>query len=357
MLSRFSLQSVSLQSVSAFSLAAVVVLPLLGALGGCSDDKPATGCQDSQCLSGNKCVDDGKATSCRLLCTKQSDCPDKFHCTVNPKGDKTYCAADEGDAARINPKKQGQWGYTCNPSGGMDNNPDCDVDQSFWCYGRNPTDAASFCTQYQCKSDADCKGGYWCATVNLEPSVRRVKRSVKETTTVCLPRDYCAPCKNDVDCPTREGQPQYCVPGEDGQKFCTVECANDGNCQQDASCVEEGSRTVCKPRAGTCKGDGTFCSPCYSDADCQGDGVCVTSAYSRERFCAPKSAKNCAVVNDALVSECPETPKLDGIVGTSCQTSRDDVDIPKDYCFPFVQYGKSKDNVIPGCWTKQRSTK
>ena len=345
----------------AVRLAMALALPIIVA---CSSDKPADGpCQDSQCLAGNKCVDDGTSLACRLTCKTQTECPPKFHCVATAKGDVTYCTADQGYSAGITPKPKGQWGTHCDPvldekkkpqPSGLDANPACDSEQGFWCYGENPTDAAAFCTQYDCKSDAECTGGYWCAPINLEPSIRRANRSVKETTTVCLPRSYCAPCKHDIDCPSQDGSPQYCVADDSGTKFCTSECQGDGNCRLDATCVEDGGRNVCKPRAGTCKGDGSFCSPCYADGDCQGDSVCLLGSYSRERFCAPKSASPCKETASGVTAECPASPKLDGLVGVGCQTTKDNPDVPKDYCLPFVQYGKEKDSAVPGCWTKKK---
>jgi hypothetical protein len=331
-------------------------LVLLVACSG-DDKKPAQGCQDSQCAANNKCINDGTATECRLVCSKQTDCPAKYNCVATPTGDVTYCAPETGYAAQIQPKASGQWGASCKPEGGFDTNPDCDTDQSFWCYGQNPTDAESFCTQFQCGSDLECKGGYWCATVNVEPSVRRARRTVKQTQTVCLPRRYCSPCKNNVDCPKgADGNPQFCVAGSDDAKFCTSECNTDNNCQGDAVCVDDGDHRVCKPKAGTCKGDGSFCSPCRSDDDCQGDSICLRSAYSKEQFCVPKSGKACAVVNDKVVSDCPDTPKADGLdlLGVGCMTERDSPDIPKDYCVPYIQYSSDEQNVIEGCWTRKQ---
>jgi hypothetical protein len=318
----------------------------------CSSDKTEstapTPCQDSLCAANNKCIDNGKNTECRLQCAKQEDCPSKYQCVVTPKGDVTYCAPLEGYTAQITPKDQGQWGAPCKPNGGLDANPDCDSDQNFWCYGENPTDGEAFCTQYQCNSDAECKGGYWCATINAAPDVRTTKHSVGVTTTACLPRRFCSPCKSDVDCPSDNGVPQHCVAGSDDATFCAPECQNSGNCRLDATCESFGDFKACKPRAGLCKGDGSLCSPCYSDADCP-NGICLTASYSREKYCGVKSAKPCAVVNDALVSDCPSSNAAGAEV--SCETTHDNQAIPKDYCFGLISFG-GEDMFADGCWSR-----
>lgn len=322
----------------------------LSVLFACSSDKneaPA-GCQDSFCTKNNKCIDNGKTNECRLLCSKQEDCPDKFQCVVGPKSADTFCAPLEGYAAQIVPREKGQWGASCNPSGGLDANADCDSDQGFWCYGQTTTDGEAFCTQYQCGSDAECKGGYHCATVNTTPDVRTDRRSVGATSEVCLPRGYCDSCKVDVDCPTDNGIVQHCVEGNEGEKFCAPVCKNDGNCRMDAACKNVGDYNACMPRAGTCKGDGSLCSPCRNDKDCP-NGACITQPYSREKYCAVKSGKACAIVNDKLVADCPSTNAAGADVG--CQTTKDDPNIPKDMCIGIVPFG---DNSSDGCWSKFR---
>ncbi|MEO6573985.1 MAG: hypothetical protein ABIP89_09110, partial [Polyangiaceae bacterium] len=163
-------------------------------------------CDDSKCAAGNKCVDDGKnGIACRLICDSQGACPFNFHCTqAKTTAAVTYCTAD---TAKYTPLDKGQWGAHCDSHGGFDSNPDCASDQNFWCYGQTPTDADAYCTQYQCGSDADCAGGYWCATINNTPDVRTAARSLgaMNVTTVCKKRDYCAPCEADIDCPSVGG--------------------------------------------------------------------------------------------------------------------------------------------------------
>ncbi len=331
----------------------------LSVLFACSSTSPSApaGCQDSLCAKNNKCIDDGKTNECRLLCSKQEDCPDNYRCMLGPKSDKTYCSPLTGTT--IKKKDKGQWGAHCAAildakkqptAAGLDANPDCDTEQNFWCYAQNPTDGEAFCTQYQCGSDSDCKGGYWCATINVGPDIRTVRRTVKSTTTVCLPRQYCATCTSDVDCPAQNGVTQHCVAGKDDKKFCAPECQNNGNCQKDAQCVAVDDHNVCYPRAGVCKGDGQLCAPCYSDDDCP-NGACVQSPYTRERYCGVQSGKPCAIVNNALVADCPKSNEASA--DTGCQTTKDDPNIPKDLCIGIIQLGKGDNaSTIDGCWAK-----
>lgn len=347
------------------------IAPLVGLgmsiLFACSSNKSttptSTACVDTQCAANNKCINDGNTTECRLVCTSQAGCPDKYRCVEGGPNNATYCAPLTGYSAGIVPNNKGQWGAHCaavlDPKSkaavdsSLDANPACDTDQSFWCYAQTPTDGEAFCTQYQCQSDSECKGGWYCATINSWPDISHVKRTVRQTTTVCLPRTYCATCQNDIDCPSVDGATQHCVAGSDGAKFCSPECANDGNCRLDATCQANDATgtNVCIPRAGTCKGDGSFCEPCRSDLDCSGDGVCITEQYSGEKYCGVKSGKACSVVNNALVADCPTTNAAK-TPAVSCQTDTSNPFIPKDYCFGIINFGSTTDEQADGCWTR-----
>src|SRR5262245_47465580 len=140
------------------------------AIWGCSSK--TNGCDSSECATGNECISDGKETKCRLVCALKPDgtggqvaCPFNYHCIDAPK---PYCVAD---AVAYVKSGKGLWGASCLPPGGFDSNPACDSDQNFWCYGATPFDAAAFCTQFGCQSDTECRGGWWCATINKAPHV------------------------------------------------------------------------------------------------------------------------------------------------------------------------------------------
>ncbi len=350
------------------------VVALLIALGACSSNSAT--CEDSKCATGNKCIATGTTTQCELLCTSQAGCPANYHCAASKDATNVYC---QPDGVKFAPAK-GQWGDSCDPAKGLDSNPDCDTANQFWCNGRNPTDGQAYCTQFQCKSDNDCGKDYVCQTINTYPNVTTVKRQFGETTTVCIPRTYCQPCANDVDCVSANGAPASCATGDDGVKFCTTTCSNDGNCDKDAKCDTDNG--VCKPRAGTCKGDGSLCAPCYSDKDCP-QGVCAVQEYSGEHYCTVKSTSPCTVSNTACatpgayctqVSEtaygctdnskttcdpknnkanfgCPTTSAATPDI--SCTYDDSSSAIPQDQCFGLVTFGRGANAaMLDGCWTK-----
>jgi hypothetical protein len=354
------------------SRARIALAALASALGlatiafGCSSSPPPTpaACDPKLCKPGNTCINDGKATACRLPCTSNEgpgSCPFNYHCVdaqgaVNGADGKSYnyCAPDRTAYT----KKDGQWGASCSPSGGLENNPSCDSTQNFWCYGVSPTDGNAFCTQYGCTDDLDCKAGWWCATINATPDVRTTTRQFGEAqvTTVCLPRvwnqkpgTYCAPCKTDLDCPTNEGRKQHCADPGDGQPICAAECSKDSECTLDARCVPDyptAGVSTCLPRAGTCKGDGKLCSPCRADTDCT-DGVCALAAYSTEHFCTQKSGVPCS----GQTRQCPTPPQGAAPAGVGCVTDSSGDIAPKDQCFGGYNL---MSNGVPGCWTKPR---
>lgn len=330
---------------------ALGVAILAAAAAACSSEggeaEPGTGtdaggaptCNPAACLPGNECLSDGKETICRLVCAIQEDCPFNYHCEVRKSAPKPFCVKDRAVLQR----KPGQWGVTCLPSGGQWENPACDVDNGFACYGRSPTDAQAYCTRFDCVDDADCPGGWTCGSINASPNVESTDREFFSTMKVCRRREYCAPCSTDLDCPkTEDGSTQYCVTDATGEgRYCTRECTRDANCALDAVCAEndevDGAK-LCRPRSGVCRGDGSLCAPCGSDADCAENSVCVEADYSTERFCSE------------AVSACSKCPKnLDGIK-ISC-LAEESAATPKNHCVGTVAFGGQ--NVL-GCWTRAR---
>jgi hypothetical protein len=338
----------------------------------------STECDATKCAAGNKCLlgypsadaeqkATGATTSCKLPCSKQEDCPFNYHCTASG-GTEPYCVADRPPGGKAYKQGTGQWGTSCDPTKGIEANPACDSAQNFWCYAASPTDGAAFCTQYQCADDGDCKGGWWCATINKAPNATTAARSFGETTTVCLPRvwngnpnTYCAPCKADVDCPTNNGIKQHCVAiGDGSESVCAAECGTTANCNRDAACADSGSGyNVCIPNAGTCKGKKEFCSPCHSDKDCP-DGFCmgpadgepIATSYSTERFCTKKSSSTCTATSGIIVqgTGCPGAPSgTAGCIASQVGSKPANGQLG-DQCVGFWSFGGS--NVV-GCWSKK----
>ncbi len=376
------------------AFAAAIAL-LLALPSGCGDDTAQ--CVSSRCPAGNECIDDasGKGPACHQVCTASSQCP--FNSFCNDGQPKSWCVASTYPVPQ---QLSGQWGATCVPTGGETNNPNCDGANGFWCYGTSPTDANSFCTIFGCTVDTDCPGGWWCGRVNQSPNIMSNDTSYGPTRAVCLPRTYCAPCKLDHDCPAAaDGTQQHCAQDTQGDGYCTSACATDANCPLDATCKNwqslctpaqgascksdddcppvggvvahcDGShctpecaadsdcaggatcqyRGLCTPRAGVCLGNGGFCSPCRSDADCT-NGYCISGApYSTERFCSVKSTRVPCDTTTPNPTGCPAHQASDAWSVNACVTT------PANQCEAFVAFGVSAGaaQALPGCWTASR---
>lgn len=429
----------SLKAMAAAAAVAMAALALSGGSAGCSSSPKASGptCDSSKCAAGNQCIDDGSTNpdgtpvgpTCHLVCTQQTDCPKDYYCNdgvVTNGQPANWCVAN---TYAIPAATDGLWGTPCLPSDGEGNNKACDTDEGFACYGISPTDANAFCTQFDCTADSDCPGGWWCETVDVKPNVLKADRSFNSTRTVCRPRQYCAPCQEDHDCPVAaNGSAQRCVPDGSGGMLCSSECSGDANCALDASCATAypvctpaagtacksdddcppangtfqhcvggsctpecggpsdcasgqdcGAIKACIPRAATCLGDGSFCSPCRSDADCAaGGGVCVYADYSTERYCSVpmKSGTTCppdtsgqgATLNAPPKGSCPSAPSGSpasqahyGALGCSITATSL---APANECIALTSISDGQSPCgpptyadcipVPGCWTANR---
>lgn len=343
----------------------------LFALAGCSSGSGPSGapaCDSSKCATGNQCIDDGSGSgpTCHKVCTQQSQCPFGWYCNDGQLAGQPASWCVQSTTA-LTPTT-GQWGTPCPPTGGETGNSACDTADSFACYGQSPTDANAFCTIFGCQQDSDCPGGWWCETVDKQPSVKSATRSFGPVRTVCTPRQYCSTCQMDHDCPAAaDGTQQHCVQDTQGNGFCTPQCGSAANCALDAKCVTQWSvctpaqgatcqsdddcppadgtfqhcdagactpecasssdctgngqkcatLATCQPRAGVCVGTGDFCSPCHADSDCTpGGGYCVYADYSTERYCSvpmssgtcPKSTQAGVEINEPPAGTCPKAP-------------------------------------------------
>jgi hypothetical protein len=358
--------------------AGLVVLIAAACSSGTSSTAPPA-CVESQCDPGNLCLADATGlVECRLPCTAQSDCPWDYTCTQVSTTD-IYCADDTAVSPTTGTpyvKAKGVWGDSCNPEGGVDNNPACDWSQGFRCLARSPTDGDAYCTQFFCQSDADCAGGWWCATVNYAPNAVSSRRSSGQTFTACQPRNYCSPCSADVDCDSSTGVREHCILGEHGTHYCAPECKDGSNCvNTDSECTNledtglcpgKGATCVCAARARECTGDGLLCSPCRSDADCKDGGLCLLADYSTEHFCGARSKVPCTIQRTAtgstLIDKCPTSDEAPNGKVTpaqiSCLTTADGVEDPPNQCVGLVTFGTDPDTGTPeyvlGCWTPNR---
>jgi hypothetical protein len=350
-------------------LAVSVVGALIAALSQGCTSKASTACDPSKCAESNTCVTEMNAatnvpeTKCRRVCTSQTDpttgCPQNYTCvpdtldTTGPATGVLYCTAN----TRSYPPAKGQFGAVCNPMGGLDANPDCDVANGFWCNGSSPADGNSYCTQFDCNTDSECGAGFFCGTINRFPNVQTAKPVVNNTVKVCLKRQYCAPCQTDIDCLPVNNLPQHCIGDANGSKFCASECTKDSNCNLEAFCasVPDAEPHVCYPRASVCIGDGGLCAPCRADSDCLKDGVqgaCVRGEYSTESSCATPSPTPCFdAKGNATASGCPkmgEAPKAQ----IACFGGPSGFkDLPANYCHGVVKFSSSS---VPGCYTPAR---
>ena len=378
--------------------------PAPGSSGG-----PQTTCDETQCLAGNKCLQGDGELKCRRPCSSNNDpatnCPSGAVCVAGntpatlvagcvkgaESATETFCGAlttlggtrltnytclegqPKGCLASPEPGqwccneapaelyaqpfckriareiKAGpkQWGAGCNATAGLEDNVDCDSAQGFFCFGTSPADGASYCTRYDCHADSECAPNFYCAVINVAPNVTTTKPTIQKTTTVCLRRDYCAPCTADLDCPTLNGLTQHCVLDDNSAGFCTPECTTSQNCPKDAKCIDGGiGIKTCYPRAGTCVGDGSLCSPCRNDADCGDDGACVRGQYTTELSCAKKSEIPCKTGSTAGTDfKCPTSANPKATI--RCRGDAFE-QVPKDFCHGLYPFGESAD---VGCWT------
>jgi len=329
--------------------------------GACSSD-PTPGaptCDDAKCAAGNKCLVLNGENKCRKTCTSNDDpatsCPYGYTCRDTLTGAPPFCVQDKAVNADGKPltQKAGQWGTKCQANLGIQN-PGCDGDQGFFCYGNSPTDGDAYCTRYDCTSDEECGAGFWCGKINQTPNVQTAKRStIGETQNVCLRRSYCSTCNVDLDCPPIAGTKQHCIPDANGANFCAPECQGSTNCPNEAKCVDAGvgavGANVCYPRATVCVGDGSLCAPCRSDADCGADGVCVKGQYTTEHACAKKAPQSCN--KGKAAGGCPAKTGTNPAIDVRCLGGTFD-EVPEDYCHGIYFIGSDGGDI--GCWTPKR---
>jgi hypothetical protein len=291
------------------ALPASVALALLAWLAilispACSSSPGPASCATAGCPEGDACVETtGQSPRCQRACTSQSQCAAGTFC--NDAQPQSWCAPSTL-ALVLGP---GQWGTSCSPISGMNFNPACDWNDNFLCYGASPTDATAFCTYFDCLGDSDCPGGWSCAVVDEAPNVDTVSRSFGATRSVCLPRQYCAPCHMDHDCSLApDGSEEHCVgQGSPGGGFCAPQCASNSDCRLDATCT---------PQWGVCAAN-----RCGSDADCQANGsaqVCVAGVCQ-----LPCAADADCPISNGMPQHCMQGPATKACAAQACQSDDD----------------------------------
>ena len=326
---------------------------------GAADAAPT--CDTSKCAEGNECIEDQGVTECRLTCTSQrgaTGCPASYSCITTDVA--SFCKPDKVQVTL----GEGQYGAHCTSLDGKEA-AECDQAQGFFCQYIDRNDPNAFCTRYDCATDDDCTGGYYCGSANDIPAKAKQARTIGATHKVCLPRAYCAPCTTDLDCaPADDGTKQFCTSDSNGVNFCTKNCLKDTNCPDEAKCKDDGDHgRACIPIAGTCVGDGLLCSPCRSDADCAaGGGACVKSRYSTEKTCTVPSKVKCDITGDTAVFDCPKDlpPNAAKDSFASC-VGQVFNEVPLDQCSGLVVQSRERDEtgaLVPsyqvGCYARER---
>lgn len=188
-------------------------------------------------------------------------------------------------------------------------NDDC-KSKGLNCYETNPATGAGICSSL-CSTSAECPAGLYC--------------NPQSGNLICTPPRFCNPCGQDSDCwdasPGINNDKVFCLKGPGGN-YCSQHCAlGDSTCGPASTCKQFGSGIddfACQPDAGTCKGDGSACSPCNGPGDCGAGLDCHYAASTGERFCAQ-------FCTEGATSGCPN--------GTICTQPKGSA---KAYCFKNV---------------------
>jgi hypothetical protein len=262
----------------------------------------------------------------RLYC---ATCTEDHDCSLAADGTEQHCAADANGngfcATECTSSVSCPLDATCVAAFDVCSATPCKANSDCPTFGGTPEQCFTGSCKLACTSDASCP------LLNGAP-------------THCGPAGSCEAqaCASDDDCPPTNGTFQHCMAGA-----CTPECGGPADCRADQTC---GVLSVCHPRAGVCLGDGGFCSPCRSDADCQ-DGYCLNAPDSTERFCSQKAQGSCSI-EAAPTGTCPERPNGAKYLGVACTTESDGF-APADQCIGYVSLGTStlEQEETPGCYT------
>lgn len=156
----------------------------------------------------------------------------------------------------------------------------------------------------------------------------------------------CTPCVTDADC--EEG---FCVEDARGVGFCSSRCDYFGDtiCPRWYYCKQFGDTPkdfYCSPLSGVCEDDGSDCSSCKTDEDCN-EGLTCYEPLGDIRFCARPCSSNadcpeeygklaCGEVDDESVETPLCMPKILGVPTPKCGA------LPLGFCEPCETPGQCK---------------
>ncbi|MCS6900572.1 MAG: DUF4215 domain-containing protein [Myxococcales bacterium] len=287
----------------------------------CSGDQCVEGlvcfqgsCQTSQAAPGEPCDATRPCNAsdlvceegfCRYGCNSLTGCAPGFECR-GISGNGSYRGVCVKSTLESGP---GQFGTFCSK-------PEiCDKESGFRCVGA-VGDADAYCSKPGgCNSDAECPSGYWCGALST-PKDTKGNIDYENPTRICLQREFCSPCENDLDCSYLSGG--ICVPDKDGEKFCSYPCNPAKNsCIIGAECVDTGGGVfACRPDVGYCHAKGTpsGCDPCRIDEDCGPGSLCRDGTIGNKPSmkwcsipCGPKDAdgkRTCPVAPNGMEMVC-----------------------------------------------------
>lgn len=313
--------------------------PVQDAGGQCDDDNDCLDCENSETCPEQKeikCMEN----ICAFNCRDQSECPDGTVCALS--GGDYWCIGiyfQQGDGTAGEPCPNGTCasGFTC-----LDDFP--------------ASETGAFCSN-ECTTSRECPPDMTC------------RNYADSEASWCVPRAWCEECDLDFQCGFSS---DLCVLDESGSAFCGSDCDPQvsGTCPVDSECSEvflctESERWVtdcdsvctggcsetdapvyqCLSSWGSCTGDGTICSPCKYDAQCEIGSNCVFIPESGSSICA----STCTYYTDCPDGYiCEETttgskscvPRTGSCVDSSgdrtqCEICAEDSDCLRGKCLPL----------------------
>ncbi len=317
--------SIASRALAALALGTSALLAAAGCSSDCDGPECVT-CSDSDCGSGERCVQN----ECRSACTTTEDCQRPLTCELwefKPGDRGTYCALRPGAGGG-----GGAGGSGSTIPGRFEpcrESAECDEAHGFSC-------VEGECT-YECESHADCLEVGHCGA-RLEGGARK-SYCVRDAAPP-EPGTVYTPCPNGDEC----AETALCLGAGAGDldAYCSVDCESDTDCRtgyycgvitrapcedacdfqgqpRDPRCVPtdqigEGKpyrcsatgieRSVCRQRE--------FCSPCETDDDCLavpnqvcakdagGEKICTRLCDPDTRSCPWGNAATCGVFDEEL---------------------------------------------------------